>query len=205
MTSDRREHWNRVYLDRAPEKVSWFEAVPSMSLALIGRAGADPASGAIDVGAGASRLAGLLREAGYDPVTVLDISREALRRLRQELGDRAVGIEFLEADVTTFRPVRRYGLWHDRAVFHFLTDQAEQRAYVDVLVRAVRPGGAVIIAAFAPDGPARCSGLDVQRHDVATLSALLGADFEPVESRKAVHHTPAGVEQRFGYHLFRRA
>ena len=205
MTGDRREHWNKVYLDRTPEEVSWFEAVPSMSLALIGRAGTDPASGAIDVGAGASRLAGLLREAGYDPVTVLDISREALRRLREELGDRAAGMEFVETDVTTFRPARRYGLWHDRAVFHFLTDEAEQRAYVEVLERAVLPGGAVVIAAFAPDGPARCSGLDVQRYDVATLSALLGAEFEPVESREAMHRTPAGVEQRFGHHLFRRA
>lgn len=205
MTLDRRAHWNRVYLDRSPGEVSWFEARPSASLALIERAGLDPAAGAIDVGAGVSPLAGLLREAGYEPVTVLDISKEALRRLREELGDRAAGIEFLETDVTTFRPARRYGLWHDRAVFHFLTHEAEQRAYVDVLGRAVLSGGAVIIAAFAPDGPTRCSGLDVQRHDATTLSTLLGARFRWIESRAVIHRTPAGAEQRFGYHLFRRA
>ena len=205
MTLDRRAHWNRVYLDRSPKEVSWFEERPSDSLALIERAGPDPAAGAIDVGAGVSPLAGLLRAAGYEPVTVLDISKEALRRLREELGDRAAGIEFLETDVTTFRPARRYGLWHDRAVFHFLTDEAEQRAYVDVLGRAVLPGGAVIIAAFAPDGPTRCSGLDVQRHDATTLSTLLGARFRWIESRAVIHRTPAGAEQRFGYHLFRRA
>jgi len=205
MTLDRREHWNRVYLDRSPREVSWFEERPSTSLAMIERAAVDPATGAIDVGAGASPLAGLLREAGYEPVAVLDVSKEALRRLRQELGTRAAGIEFIESDVTEFRPARRYGLWHDRAVFHFLTDAAGQRAYVNVLEQSVRPGGAVVIATFAPDGPTRCSGLDVQRHDATTLSTLLGTDFGWVESRAVIHRTPAGAEQRFGYHLFHRA
>ena len=205
MTLDRREHWNRVYLDRSPREVSWFEERPSASLALIERAGLDPATGAIDVGAGASPLAGLLREAGFEPVAVLDISGEALRRLRSQLGERAAGIEFIESDVTEFQPARRYGLWHDRAVFHFLTDEAGQRAYADVLERSVEPGGAVVIAAFAPDGPTRCSGLDVQRHDATTLSTLLGAGFRRVESRAVTHRTPAGAAQQFGYHLFRRA
>jgi trans-aconitate methyltransferase len=205
MTLDRRDHWNRVYLERSPGEVSWFEARPSTSLALIERAGVDPAAGAIDVGAGASPLAGLLREAGYGPLAVLDVSGEALRRLRSRLGERAAGIEFIESDVTRFQPTRRYGVWHDRAVFHFLTDEAEQRAYLDVLERSLQPGGVVVMATFAPDGPTRCSGLDVQRHDATSLEALLGAEFARIESRAVLHRTPTGVAQRFGYHLFRRA
>lgn len=201
---DRRAHWDRVYASRQPGEVSWYQPSPDLSLAMIGLAGADPKAGAIDVGAGASRLAARLLDAGYQPVTVLDVSPQGLRRLREELGERAAQVEFVEADVTQFRPRRRYGLWHDRAVFHFLTEPGDRRAYVETLRATLEPGGAAVIATFAPDGPERCSGLPVRRHDAESLAAELGPDFMHVESRREVHRTPAGVEQRFGYHLFRR-
>ena len=204
MTVDRREHWNKVYATRSHDEVSWFETTPAASMDLIGRAGVDRASGAIDVGGGVSGLAEALLDAGYAPVTVVDVSGEALQRLRARLGARAADVEFVESDITAFRPARAYGLWHDRAVFHFLTEPADQRAYVEVLERALQPGGAAVIAAFALDGPTRCSGLDVQRYDAATLAERLGAGFRLLESCNVLHRTPSGAEQRFGYHLFRR-
>ena len=204
MSTERREHWNRVYRTKSPDEVSWFESSPAASLALITRAGVDPGTGAIDVGAGVSGLAGALLDAGFKPVAVLDVSREALERLRAKLGEHAAGVEFVETDVTAFHPTRQYGLWHDRAVFHFLTDSTDQCAYVEVLERALRPGGAAVIAAFALDGPTRCSGLDVERYDAATLASRLGRGFRLLESRDVLHRTPAGAGQHFGYHLFRR-
>jgi len=201
--SQRRDHWNRVYTSRLPTEVSWFQQQPETSLALIRQSRIERTAGLIDVGAGASRLAGQLLDAGYGPVTVLDVSAAALDHLRTELGERSGRVELVEADVTAFEPQRHYGLWHDRAVFHFLTDPADRRAYVRVLRAALAARGAVIIAAFALDGPPRCSGLEVVRYDAASLAGELGPGFELLESRPEVHVTPGGAEQRFEYHLFR--
>lgn len=201
---NRTEHWNKVYLTKAPDDVSWHQVRPEMSLSLIGHAGVGGEAGIIDVGGGASTLVDHLLEAGHSQVAVLDISEAALEHSRTRLGQRAAQVEWLVADVTEFEPPHKFALWHDRAVFHFLTDAADRRKYVQVLRRTLEPGGHVIIAAFALHGPEKCSGLEVCRHDAASVGAALGAEFELLEQAEETHHTPWDTEQAFGYYRFRR-
>jgi trans-aconitate methyltransferase len=199
-----RDHWNHVYNSKAPEAVSWYQPRPALSLALIAASGVRKDAGIIDVGAGASTLVDCLLDQGYSSLAVLDWSGTALAHGRARLGDRAAAVQWHEADVTRFEPPRRYGLWHDRAVFHFLTQESDRRAYIATLKRALEADGHVVIATFAPDGPAKCSGLDVMRHDEAKLRRELGEEFELRETRRETHLTPWQSEQRFVYARFRR-
>ena len=192
-----REHWEKVYTQRSPESVSWYQAEPAASLALIERAGTTVDAPVIDVGGGASLLVDRLLDRGFTRVTVLDVSASALAHARRRLGPRAAQATWVEGDVTGFRPPERYALWHDRAVFHFLQSPAERDAYARVLAGALAPGGQALIATFAPDGPERCSGLPVRRYDEQAILAALGAGFELLETRPETHLTPAGAEQRF--------
>jgi len=201
---DRREHWNRVYQTRAPDSVSWYQRRPDVSLEMIAASGIARDAGIIDVGGGASVLVDHLLDLGYSNLAVLDVSRAALSASRSRLGARAAAVEWFEADVTTFEPPHRYALWHDRAAFHFLTDAGDRAHYVATLRRALNPGGAVIIATFAPDGPPKCSGLDVVRYDERSIAAELGAEFELREVRREAHFTPGKVEQQFRYFRFGR-
>jgi len=169
-------HWERVYAD-GYEDVSWFQARPDLSLRLIKSSGVAKDAGIIDVGGGASPLVDCLLDEGYSPVAVLDISPTALRYARDRLGSRARLVNWFEADVTTFDPPRRFGVWHDRAVFHFLMGAAERRAYVQILQRTLTPDGAVIIATFAMDGPTRCSGLPAKHYDAQKI----GAEFDNLQ------------------------
>src|SRR6266540_1771103 len=196
-------HWERVYAD-GYEDVSWFQARPDLSLRLIASSGVDKDAGIIDVGGGASPLVDCLLDEGYSPVAVLDFSPTALRYARDRLGSRARLVNWFEADVTTFDPPRRFGLWHDRAVFHFLMGAVQRRAYVQTLRRTLSSNGTVIIATFAMDGPRRCSGLPVERYDVRKISAELGPEFSLIEEVSAVHRTPSGTAQAFSYFHFRR-
>lgn len=202
-----RAHWNGVYADRADDSLSWFEAAPGLSAALIA-AHVGPC-GAVDVGAGASRLVDHLLEAGFTPITALDIASEGLSVARARLGARAAAVDWVVGDVTAWKPPRRYGLWHDRAVFHFLTEPADRAAYARALDAATAPGTVAIIATFAEDGPQRCSGLAVHRYAPAALAAEIETHlpgvFTPVESRRHLHVTPAGEEQRFQFSVFRKA
>ncbi|HEU0223970.1 MAG TPA: class I SAM-dependent methyltransferase [Steroidobacteraceae bacterium] len=200
--ADRHAHWEQVWRTRAPREVSWYQPEPTVSLELIEAAGIAQDSGIIDVGGGASLLVDRLLDRGYSNLAVLDIAGGAMQTSRDRLGARASGVEWHEADVTSFEPPRRYGLWHDRAVFHFLTQAADRRAYVATLRKALKPDGAVVIAAFAPDGPPKCSGLDVMRHDEKSLATELGEDFAIREVRRETHRTPGGAEQRFIYCRF---
>mgnify|MGYP001057117193 CR=1 FL=1 len=197
------EHWDAVYGVKAEDELSWFEASPERSLDLIARSGVDKAAPVIDVGGGVSRLAEHLLAAGYSDVSVLDISGEAIRQLlaRQAPDSPLQGID---ADVTTWRPDRRYRLWHDRAVLHFLIADEAREAYRRTLLAALAPGGQAIIATFAPTGPERCSGLPVRRYGASELAAFLGADFKPVESLMFDHVTPWGAVQHFHVGRFRR-
>ncbi|MBI2994580.1 MAG: class I SAM-dependent methyltransferase [Gammaproteobacteria bacterium] len=194
---DRQQHWNQVYEARGAEDVSWYQRRPDVSLALIAASGAGKHDGIIDVGGGASTLVDCLLDAGYTRLAVLDLSRIALNRSRGRLGGRAGTVEWFEADVTTFDPPHRFGLWHDRAVFHFLTAAEDRRGYVATLRRTLQPGGAVIISTFAPEGPSMCSGLDVVRYDQRSMLAELGPEFRLHEVRLETHVTPWGAEQRF--------
>jgi trans-aconitate methyltransferase len=202
---NRKEHWNRVYQTQAPDDVSWYQTRPTTSLKLIEASGVAKDQGVIDVGAGASALVDFLLDTGFARLAVLDISAAALQHARQRLGVRAEGVEWFEADVTEFTPRHQFGLWHDRAVFHFLTDPADRRKYVETMSRALTPDGQVIIATFAIEGPRKCSGLDVARYDAASLAAELGAGFQFREQVDEIHVTPWSTEQQFSFFRFSRA
>lgn len=197
-------HWERVYGERAPDRVSWYEPVPESSLELIDEAGIDTDAPVIDVGGGASRLAGELLDRGYTDLTVVDISGTSLVRARAELDDRADRISWLEADVLSDDLGRSFALWHDRAVFHFMVDPADREAYLAALRRSLPAGGQLVIATFGPEAPPTCSGLAVRRYGAAELAALL-EDFELASSREVVHRTPSGKEQQFVYARFVRS
>jgi len=201
---DPHNHWNQVYGTRSPEQLSWHQARPELALELIAAAGVAKSAGIIDVGAGSSRLVDCLLELGYNDLTVLDLSSAALDVSRARLGARAATVRWCEADVTCFDPPRRYALWHDRALFHFLTDAGDRARYVATLRKALTPSGAAIIATFATDGPSRCSGLDVMRHDERSIGLELGPEFTLREIRRETHLTPWQSEQRFIYCRFQR-
>jgi trans-aconitate methyltransferase len=176
---------------------------PAVSLELIDRAGLGPRARVVDIGAGASRLVDCLLERGYRDITVLDLSAAALAQSRARVGD-ADGVTWVVADVLTWQPAGPYDLWHDRAAFHFLTEADDRRAYVATLRKALRPGGHAVIGTFAPDGPERCSGLPVMRHDADSLQRELGSGFAVVDALRHEHRTPAGNPQMFQFALFRR-
>lgn len=199
---NRKEHWEQVYQTKAPDNVSWFQTRPAISLMLIESSGVGKDAGVIDVGGGASVLVDCLLDAGFSKLAVLDISAAALEHARHRLGKRAEAVEWLEADVTTFQATRRFGFWHDRAVFHFLTDKADRQKYVETLKRTLTPGGQVVIASFAIDGPLKCSGLEVAHYDAASISAELGAGFQLIEQVNEKHATPWATEQKFSYFRF---
>jgi trans-aconitate methyltransferase len=202
--SDRTTHWDNVYASKSEAEVSWFQGSPAISLEMIRAANPDHGADIIDVGGGASRLVDALLEGGYRNLTVLDLSANALKATKQRIGAAASTVDWIVADATSWRPQKIYDVWHDRAAFHFLTDPRDRAAYVERLRAALAPGGQVIIATFAPDGPEKCSGLPVQRHDSASLSAELGSEFELVETRSEVHHTPWHSKQAFQFSRFRR-
>jgi SAM-dependent methyltransferase len=202
--SQAQEHWNRAYSTKAENEVSWFQRRPEKSLALIEAAAPDRSVPIIDVGGGASMLVDELVRAGYADVSVLDISEAALARSKARLGAKADGVSWIVADITSWRPERTWGVWHDRAAFHFLTDAARQATYIEALKKATAPGSVCIIATFALDGPERCSGLPVQRYSAATLAARLGTQFEPAAEEAERHVTPGGAVQSFVYSVFKR-
>lgn len=202
--SDRTTHWQNVYATKSETEVSWFQASPAISLEMIRAASRDPAAAIIDIGGGASRLVDALLQGGYRNLTVLDLSANALDTAKKRIGAAASTVDWIVADATTWRPAKTWDVWHDRAAFHFLTDPRDRAAYVERLRSAVAPGGHVIIATFAPDGPEKCSGLPVQRHDSASLSAELEPEFELVETRSETHHTPWHSTQAFQFSRFRR-
>jgi 2-polyprenyl-3-methyl-5-hydroxy-6-metoxy-1,4-benzoquinol methylase len=185
--------------------VSWYQRFPSLSLALIRASVADPSAWIIDVGGGASTLVDALRAEGYESVAVLDIAEDALAAAKQRLGAAATQVEWIVHDVRTWRPEQRFALWHDRAVFHFMTEEADRHAYLATLKQALLPGGTAVIATFALDGPERCSGLPVRRYSPETLTGELGGGFSLLETAPEQHVTPAGITQSFIYCRFRRA
>ncbi len=201
----RKAHWEQVYESRSAESVSWFQPHAHLSLALIQALEPRREAHLMDVGGGASTLVDDLVRAGYQHLSVLDIAGAALGVAQRRLGLLATGVAWLEGDVTELAlPQHGIDLWHDRAVFHFLTEAADRQRYVRRLLSALRPGGHVIISAFAEDGPAQCSGLPVRRYSGSTLWAELGAPFQLLEQREELHHTPAGAQQQFIYCAFRR-
>jgi len=201
---DRQAHWENVYTTKNEKEVSWFEESPTISLDLIRSTGAGLDAPIIDIGGGTSRLVDALVDDGFEAVTVLDLSKTALACAKARLGTRGAKVRWIVEDVTTWEPSETYEVWHDRAAFHFLTEPKDRAAYAERVARAVRPGGHVIIGTFAADGPQRCSGLPVVRHDAASLGEILGGAFELMESRRHAHQTPMGATQRFQFSRYRR-
>lgn len=201
---DRVAHWQQVYATRQSHQVAWYQVYPELSLAWIGKLITGRDEPLIDVGGGASTLVDHLLDDGYTNLSVLDISANALAAVQARLGERAKTVSWLVGDVTKLRPAGPYRIWHDRAVFHFLTDPAERLAYADTLRQAVPVGGHTIIATFADDGPERCSNLPVCRYTPQTLQAALGKGLALVEAQRETHTTPAQGKQNFIYCCFAR-
>ncbi len=197
-------HWESVYERKKPEEVSWYQENPSCSLAMIESAGLGKEDPIIDVGGGASKLSSVLYGLGYRNLTVLDISKKALETARQRMGAAAEAVQWVEADVTRFRAPQRYRFWHDRAVFHFLTDPADRDLYLETLRNSLSNPGYVMIASFSLEGPEKCSGLPVQRYSHETLQQTLGPEFECLRRESEAHRTPGGTLQQFLYSLFRK-
>lgn len=197
---DPRSHWEQVYRTKGPDQVSWFQPEAKLSLELIQLVAPARDTAIIDVGAGASMLVDGLLTAGYSRITVLDLSPAALAQSQQRLSNGAGSVVWQEADVLTADlDAGAFDVWHDRAVFHFLTSAAERTRYIKQVRQAVRPGGFVLVATFAENGPIRCSGLDVARYTPEGLHGEFGTDFRLVESRREEHRTPGGAPQAFTY------
>src|SRR5712692_4861877 len=197
--TNRKIHWDQVYTNRSPLEVSWYQSQPAVSLKLIHNARLAKDAPIIDVGGGASVLVDRLSDEGFQHLAVLDISGKALAYTKERLGHKAQEVEWYEADITKFIAPHAFTLWHDRAVFHFLTDPADRGKYVEALKKTLTPGGHLIIAAFAIGGPTKCSGLDFVQSDSDKLGAELGEEFLLVEQTQEMHITPTGKEQKFGY------
>ncbi|MCK1329259.1 class I SAM-dependent methyltransferase [Bradyrhizobium sp. 35] len=205
MNNDSRQaHWEGVYTKKRETEVSWFQENPAPSLELIAQIGASHSSAIIDIGGGASRLVDHLTDRGFEDVTVLDVSEAALEATRVRMGHRAAQVHWIVADATAWEPLKAYDIWHDRAAFHFLTEDRDRAAYVARLGRALKVGGYAIIATFALDGPERCSGLPVVRYDPLSLGQTLGHAFQLVDTRRHAHATPWGSDQSFQFSVFRR-
>jgi len=197
---DAKAHWERVYKSKAPNQVSWFQEHADLSLQLIRDTRVPKSARIIDVGGGASTLIDDLIAEGFVDLTVLDLSGSALEAAKVRLGPRALKVRWIEADITKVKlPVHSFDLWHDRAVFHFLTKDADREAYVAQVSKSVRPGGHVIVASFADDGPERCSGLPVVRYSAEGLHGVFGTAFALVRHERETHQTPFGTTQKFVY------
>ena len=193
-------HWETIYKSKAANAVSWYRPHLDISLGLIERAAGSVDASIIDVGGGESTLVDDLLARGYADITVLDISQTAIDANRERLGKAAERLCWLVADITQVElEPAAYDVWHDRAVFHFLTEPRDRVAYVRQAVRAVKPGGHVIVSAFGLEGPVKCSGLEVVRYDAESLHAEFGARFRLIKSSKELHQTPFGTTQQFLY------
>lgn len=202
--TDRKAHWESVYSNKSPLEVSWYQKEPVLSMQLIGHCKAAKDQAIIDVGGGASVLIDKLLEKGYTKTAVLDISSKALEVAKQRLGDKAAQVEWYSHDITEFVAPHPFMLWHDRAVFHFLTDATDRKKYLGVLKESLPSGAFLILAAFAIGGPTMCSGLEIVQYDAKKICQELGPEFELIEETGEQHLTPSGKEQLFSYFRFRR-
>lgn len=202
MESNRQDHWDRIYAEKSETDVSWFQDNPAPSLELLRRTGCPKDAGIIDIGGGASRVVDRLVSDGYGDVSVLDIAEGALDKAKRRLGADAGRVAWTVADIILWRPERTYDVWHDRAVFHFLTDKSDRAAYRRAMRAATKPGATAIIATFAPDGPERCSGLPIVRYSPRSLADELGDGVTLIDSLIDAHRTPSGGIQHFQFSRF---
>lgn len=205
MNDTLRDHWDDKYASTGPTQVSWFQPTPGISVQLISKYAPSTDTAILDAGGGASTLVDALLGRGYSDITVLDLSQTALDATRERLGPTAHRqVKLLRQDLLSWQPPRHYDIWHDRAVFHFLTDDPARAAYLDVMRAATKPGSHVILGAFAADGPEYCSGLPVSRYDRDRLAATIGDSFTVLDTRREEHTTPSGTIQPFTWLSARR-
>jgi 2-polyprenyl-3-methyl-5-hydroxy-6-metoxy-1,4-benzoquinol methylase len=197
-------HWEKIYREKAPDAVSWYRPHLETSLALIEKAAPERGASIVDVGGGESTLVDDLLAGGYQNITVLDVSQTAIDVTKKRLGPVSDRVQWITADIgnAEFAP-NAYDIWHDRAVFHFLTEMEQRVAYVRQVARSVKPGGHVLVSTFGPEGPTKCSGLEVVRYDAESLHAEFGVRFRMLESIKELHNTPFASTQQFLYCLCR--
>ena len=200
----RRDHWETVYSSKMFTDVSWFQPRPERSLQLVEQTAVSRHEAIIDVGGGASTLVDHLLEDGFTDITVLDVASRALEQSRERLGARAGEVEWVVSDVTTFVPVRSWRLWHDRAALDFLVDEQDRARYVGVLREALQPGVHIVLATFGPEGPLKCSGLEIRRYSIGMVEDLLGPGFELQSHELENHVTPSGSNQQFLYSCWTR-
>ena len=199
MNTTRSDHWERVYSNKETTELSWYQPRAEVSLRLIAQTGVQSDDPILDAGGGASTLVDSLQEQGFCDITVLDISATALERAKARMGDSAKSVHWVTADVTAFSPTRRYALWHDRAVFHFLVEPHDRERYLDAMLAALQPQGHLVLSTFGPDGPLRCSELEICRYGIEQLQELFDAHFELQQHELHDHVTPSGASQQFIY------
>jgi SAM-dependent methyltransferase len=204
MSANAADHWDAVYDRAAEDSVSWYQEVPIRSLAALDELGIDPRRSVVDVGAGASRLVDELVRRGFADVTVLDVSAAGLAQARKRLGEAGTEVSWVVGDVLTWAPMKNFDVWHDRAVFHFLTDPNDVQRYFQVLDRSLGSEGLVLIGTFATDGPTHCSGLPVSRYSPGALSDAFGEGYEHLVSWREEHRSPSNVVQPFTWVAMRR-
>lgn len=201
---DQKNHWENVYEKKQIDEVSWHQAHPKLSLQMIQKAKLPLEAVLIDIGAGASKLVDDLIELGYNDLSVLDISGKALEHAKQRLGDKSKNVQWIESDILKFNSQKTYSFWHDRAVFHFITNPEDRQQYLNTMNRSLSPASFVMIATFALDGPEKCSNLPVHRYSHESLQETLGCDYRLIAKDQEIHVTPAGKSQSFIYGLFRK-
>ncbi|MFV0227505.1 class I SAM-dependent methyltransferase [Empedobacter falsenii] len=202
MNNDKKAHWEHIYDVKTPQEVSWTQEKPETSLNFIQSFSVDKTAKIIDVGGGESKLVDFLLEEGYENISVLDISANALEKAKKRLGDRAKKVNWIIADITEFEPTEQYDIWHDRAVFHFLTEDNDIKKYQDLVSQAVK--GKMVIGTFSTNGPLKCSGLEIKQNDEISLTSTFASDFEKIECFTIDHITPFDTIQNFIFCSFNK-
>ena len=202
--SERKQHWENVYEKKSDDEVSWYEETPATALSLITDLNLNKDAVIIDVGGGNSNLIEKLQQQGFSKLSVLDISKKGLERTKYKLEQKAEKVQWIVSDILDFQPNQQYDLWHDRAVFHFLTESEDIDSYVELVSQSVKKNGYFILATFSKSGPLKCSGLEISQYDKQTLLDLFNTEFNLIKSFEEVHHTPFNSEQNFIYSLFKK-
>lgn len=201
---DRKEHWNKVYENKKATEVSWYEPMPETSLNYIADCKLEKDAAIIDIGGGDSFLAEFLIGKGYTDITVVDISENAIKRAKERLGEKADEITWIVADAAEFEPQRQYDLWHDRAAFHFLTEDTQVEKYLKNVKQAVKPGGYVVMGTFSETGPTKCSGIEIRQYSISDMQELFADGFTTMSCKNIDHETPSGGTQNFTFCSFRK-
>lgn len=202
MNTERKEHWDKVYETKNPHEVSWTQEIPTTSLEMIHSFGLDRSAKIIDIGGGDSKLVDYLLDEGFENITVLDISAKALGKAQARLGENAKKVSWIVSDITQFKPQTTYDVWHDRATFHFLTEETQVKKYVDLTKQAVT--GYLTIGTFSENGPEKCSGLFIRQYTEETLASVFGESFEKLSCKRENHVTPFGTVQNFVFCSFKK-